>query len=177
MDILAQYGISPIPIEFCMQEIKFIKDTDVEQFLSVGVLNNNQFVYLVNVDINKITEVKVEGILKTFNSHKNMLSFLSIIKIRETLLAFCYEFTNFTLINYLYFLNQADNLQIRLSLFKQLLELINYLHLENIELDSYNPKLFFIDIGSDNEPLLKLLFHSKFYFTYSFFYEIVRFNF
>ena len=159
MDILLKYGINPIPSDKCLCEIKFIKDPDVDQFLCIGVLLNLKQVYLLSVDTNKINDEKVQNILSTFNSHKHLLNFNSIIKITDTTIIFCYDYENMSLLSYLHFLNQTNNLQIRLCIFKQMVELLNFFHSKRIDLDIYNPKFFFI--VDDNGPTLKVLYHSK----------------
>ena len=165
MDTLTKNGITPIPSENCLHELKYIEDQDLNKFLCIGLLLNQKPVYLLNIDSTKLTDEKVKNILTKFNSHKSLLFFNSIIKLKEFSLLFCYEYTNWTLINYLYFIDQNPNninncLRIRLFLYKQFLELIYYFDTANISFDYFNPKLFFIVDGI--EPVLKLLYHSKF---------------
>jgi len=162
MDILLKYGINPIPSENCLCEIKFIKDPDIDQFLCIGVLLNLKHVYLLNVDTLKLNDEKIQNILTIFNSHKSLLTFNSIIKITDNSVIFCYDYVQTNLLNYIYFMNQTSHLQLRLSIFKQMVELIYYFHTKNISLDVYNPKFFFI--VEDNGPTLKVLFHSKLLF-------------
>lgn len=161
MDILLKYGINPISSENCICEIKFIRDPDIDNYLCVGVLVNMKNVYLLNVNTSKIDDEKVKNILTTFNSHNSLLKFNSIIKITESSVIFCYDFTNMPLVNYLLIMNQNNSLQMRLNIFRQMTELVYYFYQKNIELDVYNPKLFFII--NENGPRLKVLYHSKFF--------------
>jgi hypothetical protein len=160
MDILLKYGIITTPSENCLREIKFIKDPDVDQFLCIGVLLNFKSVYLLNIDSSKLNDEKVQNILTTFNSNKSLLTFNTIIKITDNSVIFCYDYVNMSLINYMYFINQHNNLQIKLCIYKQMIELINYFQQKNIMLDVYNPKLFFI-VDDNGGPSLKVLYHSK----------------
>ena len=73
MDTLTKNGITPIPSENCLHELKYIEDQDLNKFLCIGLLLNQKPVYLLNIDSTKLTDEKVKNILTKFNSHKSSI--------------------------------------------------------------------------------------------------------
>jgi hypothetical protein len=152
---LSDFGLPILKKEESIKEMdQYENDTNQKNIFYANLRNKNK-VFLVEILNTKIFANKNIIFDLARNKHEGVLQLVSIMTKSNDSSYLCFEFTDILLSSYISC--ASPDLQIRLILLKQFIELILHFDSMNIKLDNLDTNYIFIE-GLEN-PVIKILNH------------------
>jgi hypothetical protein len=162
MDLFQKIGL---PVLHWTESVKLLPEEE-SKIVKSGVINDSEGVYLIEMDkkVDKLTNDNFMGLYSLTNLQLQNFLKLKYLLIREDQALFlAFEKTDFHLSDYLSF--RQPSVEVRLMLFRGVIEVIHNLISLHEEFTQFDPSLFFIEEReisvTDKFPVLKFIYHGK----------------
>jgi hypothetical protein len=151
------FGLPVIRKEETVKEMELYENDSSEHNVYYATLRNKEKLFLLEIPNSKIKKENRNDLQDLIEiKHENILRIIYIMTKNIEISYICFEFSDILLSSYISC--AVPDINIRLSLLRQLTEYIIHCKNKNIKLDKLDSRYIFIE-GLDN-PKLKILHHS-----------------
>jgi hypothetical protein len=160
MDLFQKLGIRILSWEENMKS--FSDEDNKSKYIKEGILKNNEKVLLL--EIKSYDEFSDDNFMKIMNylscNNVNFIKLKYLLIKNEKEMYFCYENAEQSLMEYLH--KAENNLQMKLILYKQAVEIVFYLRSFGETFLTFDHNLFFVNEGENFKPVFKVMYHGKY---------------